>query len=203
MHYVSLILLPVVGAFIGWITNLLAVKLLFRPYRPYHFWRFTLQGVLPKRRYELARSVSRIIEKELLSLDDILHHLKDRDVPERIVTLVRETIRQAVLEKIPGWVPVAVKRPLAEALSDLVGERLPYVVDWLVDSFGDVLKREVNLPRLIEEKLNAFPLEDLERIVFEVATREIRHIEIMGGVLGFLIGCVQAVSILVLRLTGL
>lgn len=202
MNYVSFFLLPLVGAFIGWVTNLLAVKLLFRPYKPYRFRWFTLQGVLPKRRYELARSVGRIIEKELLSLDDILNHLRDRDVPERIVTLVRETIRQAVLEKIPGWVPVAVKRPLAEAMSDLVGERLPYLVDWLVDSFGETLKQEVDIPRLIEEKLNAFPLEDLERVVFEVAAREIRHIEIMGAVLGFLIGCVQAVLLLVLRLTG-
>lgn len=199
MNYVSIILLPLVGAFIGWVTNLLAVKLLFKPYKPYRFWRFSLQGVLPKRRFELARSIGRVIERELLSLDDILNHLKDRDVPDRIVTLVRESIRQEVLEKIPGWVPVTVKRPLAEAISDLVGERLPYLVEWLVDSFGDVLKQEVNLPRLIEEKLNAFPLEDLERVVFEVAAREIRHIEIMGAVLGFMIGCVQAVLLLVIR----
>jgi len=195
--------LPLVGAFIGWVTNLLAVKLLFRPHRAYRFWRFTLQGVLPKRRHELARSVGRVIERELVSFDDILQHMKERDVPERIVTLVREAIRQAVLEKIPGWVPAAVKRPLAEAAGDLAGERLPYLVEWLVDSFGEVLKQEVSLPRLIEEKLNAFPLEDLERVVFEVAAREIRHIEIMGAVLGFIIGCVQAVLLLVLGLTEL
>lgn len=203
MSFISLIMLPVIGAFVGWVTNLLAVKLLFKPYRSYRFWRFTLQGMLPKRRYELARSVGQVIERELVSFDDILHHLKEREVPGRIVTLVRETIRQAVLEKIPGWVPVAVKRPLAEAISDLVGERLPFLVEWLVDSFGEVLKQEVSLPRLVEEKLNAFPLEDLERVVFEVAAREIRHIEIMGAALGFAIGCVQAVLLLVLGLTGL
>uniref|UniRef100_A0A7C2ECX9 DUF445 family protein n=1 Tax=Ammonifex degensii TaxID=42838 RepID=A0A7C2ECX9_9THEO len=104
------------------------------------------------------------------------------------------------MERVPGWVPVAVKRPLAEALSDLVGERLPFLVSWLVDSLGETLKEEVSLARLVEEKLNAFPLEDLERIVFEVAAREIRHIELMGAVLGFLIGFIQAGVLFLLRL---
>jgi len=200
MFYLNLVLLPLVGAFIGWITNLLAVKLLFRPYKPYRFLGRTFQGVLPKRRYDLARSIGQTLEKELLSLDDILRYLREREVPERVVVLLREAVRQAVLERVPGWVPVAVKRPLAEALSDLVGERLPFLVSWLVDSLGETLKEEVSLARLVEEKLNAFPLEDLERIVFEVAAREIRHIELMGAVLGFLIGFIQAGVLFLLRL---
>lgn len=203
MFYLNLVLLPLVGAFIGWVTNLLAVKLLFRPYKPVRFLWWTLQGVLPKRRYDLARSIGHTLEKELLSLDDILRHLKERDVPERIVVLLKEAVRQAVLEKIPGWVPVAVKRPLSEALGDLVGERLPFLVTWLVDSFGETLKEEVSIARLVEEKLNAFPLEDLERVVFEVAAREIGHIKLMGAVLGFLIGCLQAGFLLLLQLTNL
>ncbi|MEW6173437.1 MAG: DUF445 family protein [Bacillota bacterium] len=202
MFYLNAVLVPLIGAFIGWVTNLLAVKLLFRPYKPFKFYRWTLQGVLPKRRYELARNLGRIIEKEILSIDDILAHLKEREVPERMVTLLRETIRQAVLEKVPGWVPLAVKRPLAEALCDLVGERMPFIIDWVVESLSDTIKREVSLSRLIEEKLNSFPLEDLERVVFEVAAKEIKHIEIMGAVLGFFIGFIQVGVLFLLRLTG-
>lgn len=201
MFYLNALLVPLVGALIGWVTNLLAVRLLFRPYKPYRFLKLTVQGVLPKRRYELARSVGRVIEKEILSLDDILQHLRERGVPERTVALLREAVRGAVFEKIPAWVPVAVKRPLAEAVSDLVRERLPVLIDWLVESFGDTLKREVSLARLVEEKLNTFPLEDLEKVVFEVASREIRHIEVMGAVLGFLIGVGQVGFLFLLKLT--
>jgi uncharacterized membrane protein YheB (UPF0754 family) len=55
---------------------------------------------------------------------------------------------------------------------------------------------------LIEAKLNQFPLEDLERVVFKVAAREIRHIEVTGAVLGFLIGVLQVGLLLLVRLTG-
>ncbi|RJX21988.1 MAG: DUF445 family protein [Ammonifex sp.] len=202
MFYLTVALIPLVGAFIGWVTNRLAVKLLFRPYRPYRLLKWTIQGVLPKRRYELAGSIGGIIEQEILSLDDILQHLKERDVPERTVALLREAIRGAVLEKAPAWVPVAVKKPLAEAVSDLVRDRLPFLIDWLVESFGETLKREVSLSQLIETKLNQFPLEDLERVVFKVTAREIRHIEVMGALLGFLIGLLQVGLLFLVRLTG-
>ncbi|RPF46672.1 uncharacterized protein DUF445 [Thermodesulfitimonas autotrophica] len=202
MFYVNLILLPVVGAFIGWITNLLAIKLLFRPYKPYRIWRWTLQGVLPRRRYELARCAGEVIEREVLSVDDILQRLREREVPERAASLLREAVRQAVLKRVPGWVPAGVKKTLAEALSDLVGDYLPLLVTALVDSFGEAMKKEVSLGQLVEEKLNAFPLEDLERIIFTVARKEIKHIEVMGAVLGGLIGGLQALFLLLLRLTG-
>lgn len=201
MFYVNLILLPLVGAFIGWVTNYLAIKLLFRPHKPYRVWRWTLQGVLPRRRYELARSAGAILEREILSVEEILQHCRERSIPERVVSLLREAVRQAVLDKMPGWLPVGVKRPLAEAVSDLVGEYLPHLVTAMVDSFTETVK-EVSLARLFEEKLNAFPLEDLERLIFTVARREIRHIELMGALLGGLIGCGQAIFLLLFRLTG-
>ena len=46
----QLILMTVVGTFIGWITNYIAIKLLFRPYKEINILGFKLQGVIPKRK---------------------------------------------------------------------------------------------------------------------------------------------------------
>ena len=35
MQFVTIIFMVIIGAVIGWITNILAIKLLFRPLRPY------------------------------------------------------------------------------------------------------------------------------------------------------------------------
>ena len=47
------------------------------------------------------------------------------------------------------------------------------------------------------EKVQAFDLDRLENMILEIATRELRAIEILGGVLGVLIGLIQ-VGILML-----
>ena len=72
MAILQVICMPVVGALIGWITNRLAVMLIFRPYKPVRLLGYTFQGVVPKRRLELAEKIGAVIEKELLSMEDLV-----------------------------------------------------------------------------------------------------------------------------------
>ena len=63
----TFIFLPLTGALIGWITNLLAIRLLFHPRRPLRLWPlpFKIQGLLPKRREELAENIADIVSEQL------------------------------------------------------------------------------------------------------------------------------------------
>jgi len=69
----------------------------------------------------------------------------------------------------------------------------------LMEKVATQFEASVNLKQLIEENIAALDLERLEAIVNEVAKREFRTIERLGAVLGFLIGCLQ---LLILLLTG-
>ena len=66
--------LAVVGGIIGWITNLLAIKMIFRPLKPIKIplINYELVGLIPKRRREIAASIGEVIETELLSTKEIL-----------------------------------------------------------------------------------------------------------------------------------
>ena len=61
-----LLIIPFIGAGIGWITNVVAIRMLFRPKEPIKVGGITLQGVLPKRQKELAKAIALAVEKELL-----------------------------------------------------------------------------------------------------------------------------------------
>ncbi|NCD26293.1 MAG: DUF445 family protein, partial [Deltaproteobacteria bacterium] len=61
----------VICAFIGWITNFIAIKMLFHPRVPVQVGSLTIQGIFPKRQKALALNLAAVIEGELLSHDDI------------------------------------------------------------------------------------------------------------------------------------
>ena len=53
--------LPVIGALIGWLTNWVAVKMLFHPREPLKLGIVTVQGIFPKRQQALAEKLCVVV----------------------------------------------------------------------------------------------------------------------------------------------
>ncbi|MGB9825453.1 MAG: DUF445 domain-containing protein, partial [Desulfofundulus sp.] len=185
------VFVPLVGALIGWVTNWLAVWLIFRPYRPVRVLGYTIQGVVPKRRDELARVIGKVIEEQLLPLEQLLNYFRSEQLNEELIRSVDTAVRVRVMDRLPGFLPLSLRRMISEALAEQVKKELPPLVNELVNRFGEKLKGDLCMSKVVEEQVNSFSLEQLERIITSVASRELKHIEILGGVLGFIIGLLQ------------
>jgi uncharacterized membrane protein YheB (UPF0754 family) len=76
---------PFVGAVIGFLTNALAIKMLFRPLRAYHVGPFPLPftpGILPRERTALAKSIGAMVARELLTPEIVRERLEREDVKQ-------------------------------------------------------------------------------------------------------------------------
>jgi uncharacterized membrane-anchored protein YjiN (DUF445 family) len=99
MNILPFLMPPLAGAFIGFFTNVLAIRMLFRPLREYRIFGIRIPftpGILPRERRRLAESIGGMVERELLTPQVI------RDRLGR--SWVREAVRKQVAlytEKIP------------------------------------------------------------------------------------------------------
>ena len=78
---------PVVGAFIGFITNVIAIKMLFRPLEEIRIFGIRVPftpGVLPKQRHKLAINIGVMVEKELLTPELLRQRLEREEVRQKI-----------------------------------------------------------------------------------------------------------------------
>jgi uncharacterized membrane protein YheB (UPF0754 family) len=76
---------PFIGAVIGFLTNVLAIKMLFRPLRAYHVGPFRLPftpGILPRERTMLAKSIGEMVARELLTPEIVRERLERDDVKQ-------------------------------------------------------------------------------------------------------------------------
>ncbi len=190
---IQLILLPTVAAFVGWITNKLAVHLIFRPYKPVKvpFIPYTFQGLVPKRRDELAAKIGQVVERELFSCDDIINVLRSPELLDKLLLSVRRSTQSMLEERIPLWVPPSFKSVLLKIADEVIDSQIPMLLNRTIDQMGDEFHKHFNIAALVEEKFNEYPIEHVEKIIVSVAARELKHIEFLGAVLGFIIGLVQ------------
>ncbi|SIQ70338.1 Uncharacterized membrane protein YheB, UPF0754 family [Alkalispirochaeta americana] len=116
----------VVGAAIGYLTNTVAIRMLFRPLRPVMLWKVSLPftpGVIPRQRGELARSIARMVSQDLLS-QEVLEKRFSADSFR--LGLQRALSRGCV------WVS---SLPLAAAMEKVDAERLLGHLDFRIKEF--------------------------------------------------------------------
>lgn len=185
----TIFIIPFVGAFIGWVTNVLAIRLLFRPYRPVKIFCWHLQGLIPKRRTELAANVAGVVDKELLPMTEIMAHLRTPHLEEQITTMVVDVARRRLLERLPFFIPVGLREVLDRTTEETLRREVPSALRELEGELA--AGASFSIGQMVEEKINKLDLREVEAIILSVASRELRYIEYLGGLLGFLIGLVQ------------
>ncbi len=184
----TFIIMPIVGAFIGWLTNYIAIKSLFRPRTPRRIllWRF--HGLLPKRQAELARSIGRIVEQELVTTDALSQRLRAEEVKERIVDEIIYQFRLVIEDKVPRMLqPVSY-----DLLLPPLRREIQHNLDSWLERAETLIRDEARIGEMVTERISGFDLSRLENLVLEIAGKELRHIEVLGGILGGLIGLIQA-----------
>jgi len=134
----KIILIPIIGAVIGLITNWIAVKMLFHPRKKI----FGIQGVIPKRKKNIAKRIG--------------------DVSPII---------------------------LPESFDKI--KNIRYIGDMIYSKLTDYFKNGV------EKKIESLDNDEIEEVVMKTAKKELNFIVWIGGIVGFLVGCIQALIILI------
>ncbi|MCT4594108.1 MAG: DUF445 family protein [Anaeromicrobium sp.] len=198
MFWIKLLILTTIGAMIGWITNILAIKLIFRPLEPVKIplTNSYFQGLIPKRQSEIAKSVGEMIEKELLSMEELIDRILSQANKEEIINIIKVKINGIIEEKMPPFIPTPFKGMIQEYIEDVIEKEGNGALEDIMDELVDKAIDSVKINEIVEEKINDFPLPKLEEIVMTIAKKELKHIEILGGILGGMIGIIQGLIIL-------
>ena len=179
---------PVLGAIIGYITNRIAIQMLFRPRTARHIFGIRIPftpGIIPKSRDELARNVGKAVARELLSADAILAQLDSPQLQTSLRQWVRQQRQSLLRQPLSGLLALF---PATEtALDDYLTERLIAFLGEQTTELTGIL----NVEELVTERISAFDDAQVERLVLDVTGQHLKWINYFGAGLGAVIGLIQ------------
>ena len=109
---------------------------------------------------------------------------------ELIGKRIEKTIRNKLVKSFP-MLAMFLTDDMVEKVTNLFKSELK---DFLTDFSQDIRKRleeNIDVEKLVRDKVEAFSSDKLEQILFSIMKKEFRFIEIIGAILGFIIGCFQ------------
>lgn len=185
--------MPLVGAGIGYLTNRLAVTMIFRPIEPRRILGIRLQGLVGRRQPEIAASIGRVVGDHLLRHEDLVAALSAMDLDDLVDRAVERGLapKIAELRRMPLVGGFLTDERVADLRKHFV-KGLTADSDALVEELELAIEQGLDIRSIVTRKVAEFPVERLEALILEVASRELRAIEVLGGALGFVVGLVQA-----------
>ncbi|HEX5555779.1 MAG TPA: DUF445 family protein [Chitinophagaceae bacterium] len=187
-------LIPLISAFIGWITNLIAIKMLFHPKKPVRLGFYTLQGIFPKRQEQFAEKLGKLVAVELLSFEDISERLSNPEKINGLLPAIADQMDTFLRRKLPESMPVLsmfIGDNTVDKIKKVFMEEMEVLLPGLIHGYVDSHRKDLDLEKIVTEKVSGFSSDKLEEILNDIMKKEFRFVEIIGGVLGFIIGLLQ------------
>ncbi len=199
--YYRIFLPPIIGAAIGWLTNYVAIKMLFRPHKPIRILGYKFQGVIPKRRKEITRGITTAIERQLLSATDLASALEGIDFEAEIEKSVEEVVEHRFkTDKIKN-IPIIglVSESLINHIRYFITKELLKQLNKKKGTIVNKFKNSIDIDSILTSKIDNLDLKNFEALLTDFMAKELRHIEWIGGVMGFIIGLFQVGLFYLLR----
>ena len=196
MHWTGYIITLLLSTFTGWVTTWIAVKMLFHPRKPIKLPGYTLQGIFPKNQRLIAEKLGQVVGKELLSFDEIEQKVTNPENLQKLKPEIEAHIDSFLNNRLKEVFPM---------LSMFMGEKtttqlkeaflleLENLFPILMKTYMNKLQHDLDLEKIVTEKVAAFSSEKLENILLQITKREFKFLEFIGGFFGLLIGIVQVV----------
>ena len=198
----QLLIMIFISATIGWITNWVAIKMLFRPHKEINFGLFKIQGLIPKRRAEIGTGIANIIQNELISVKDVISNIDRVEFSKRLNDLIDDVLDKNLKKKVKEKFPLLqmffsdkVAKDVGNTIKDIVMENQ----EKIFEIFSNYAEENIDFEIIISDKISNFSLDKLEEIITLLAKKELKHIEVIGAVLGVLIGAIQYFITLIVK----
>lgn len=182
------------SAFTGWVTTWIAIKMLFHPRKPIVIFGFKVQGIFPKNQQLIAQKLGQVVSKEFLSFAEIEAKVINPDNLEKLKPEIEAHIDIFLREKLVTLFPM---------LSMFIGDKtinqlktaflteLENLFPILMKNYMKKLESDLDLEKIVTEKVASFSFEKLEDILNQITKKEFQFLEVIGAVFGFIIGLVQ------------
>jgi len=169
-----------VGAAIGYITNYVAIKLLFRPYKPIKLGNLTIfpQGVIPREKKNLAKKVGTVVTDYILSEEEIRKIVTSKEVQKEIDKFLDEKIETLLNKDITEFLTrEEIAEKFAEIIENVVKEKFSMFASLVNKDMLKTILIKLEMPLKINQIVGPEKVKDiLKKEIFEFLEKEVPQI---------------------------
>ncbi len=186
-------MLPVAGIFVGYMTNYLALKMIFRPVKSYNILGYKLQGLFFKRQKEVAEAYSKIVTDKILTIENLFDFIMRGADTTKITALIYKHIGgmiDRIGESYKNLVHIIGEKRLS-VVKNITVYRFKEEILTEIPAIYKYSEKAINLNKTMCEKMTALSAPEFEGFLHPVFQEDELKLILVGAFLGGLAGLAQ------------
>ncbi len=189
-----IVTVPSISAFIGWLTNWQAVKMIFWPATRVGVGPLGWQGIIFHHADKFATNLGRIAKDDLISSAELVQRAKVEELDPVLAPILDAETPKLVAEAVEAAMPGAwakIPPPMQAMIVEQVKQRTRVIARDVVADVQGTATELIDLQELVKHQLSGHNVERLSRLTQQIGKNEFKFIEWSGGVFGAIIGFAQ------------
>jgi len=187
-------ILPLFGILVGYFTNYLALKLIFRPLNPIKIGRLHIQGMFIKRQMEVASEYSKIVSSKIITIENIFEYIIRGPASEKLEKIVQRQIEYAIDETagiLKSLVEISTGSKLFLHIRNIACFRFMQELPMNIRHVFGYAENALDLEHILREKMIGLTPLEFESFLRPVFQEDETTLIIIGAALGGLAGLLQ------------
>lgn len=193
-------LLPIGGLVVGYLTNFLALKLIFRPVHPVKIGPIVIQGLFMKRQDEVSKEYANILATELLTSEQIFEFIVRTNGMDVLAELCRKHVKN-IVDTTTGStrkliLKLAIGNTKYEKMKAVAAEMFVHALPASITTMFDYADKSLQIGETLENKLKSLSKLDFEDVLHPIFQEDEHILILVGAVLGAVAGFIQMAFVL-------
>ncbi len=187
-------MLPTFGIIVGYLTNYLALKLIFEPVEPKNIFGYKLQGAFLKRQNEVADEYAQIITKRILTTESIFEFILRGPTPEKMADIIKKHIdifTDSLIGKSKKLVEFFAISKRMEYAKNIAQYRFIEELPIAIRDVFPYAEHALNIKNILSTKMSALSKPEFVGFLRPVFQEDETKLVIVGAILGGLAGLAQ------------
>lgn len=190
---------PIMGVIVGYITNWLALQMIFRPLEEKDFFFFKYQGLFLRRQNDVSREWANVVATKVLNSENMMRLIFQGKAGDLLVKLVMDSANKGVEKMMQTKVPIApiiLGTERTQRIKTLISDKIVAMLPMIADRVEDYITQTLKIEETIYSRLIQLPKDKFEELLHSVFKEDEMTLILLGAFLGGMVGLAQATLVI-------
>lgn len=192
--YQSWWMLPIAGILVGYLTNWLALTLIFRPLKPIRLGPVTFQGLFIKRQKEVSEEYSQMVASKIITVENIFEYIIRGPGSENMMKMIHNQIGGAIRKAVGKWEPfiklISGEHTL-DYMQNIAVYRFMQELPMNIRTIFGYAENAMDLENILKVKMKSLSPPEFEGFLRPVFKEDEQTLILVGAALGGFAGIIQ------------